>query len=182
MSKLLKRAIKVSIAPAILLIAGKLLGIITLSAIYDFDLRLDNDIVNFFSVQLIYPEEKITLFVNTYSDLTMLLILAIPTLYFILKTAIFQKATDNPRTIAKVANLNIMGWITKKDVTFLKIFIWSAFVWIASSLTILNTIQNDTELWVGIFAGILALICTWGSIKTFDTETAKIYPDKHKYF
>ncbi|MGI6423267.1 MAG: hypothetical protein ACOX0X_01425 [Candidatus Dojkabacteria bacterium] len=182
MSKLIKRALKTSIIPAILMIAGKVFGIFFISALYTLSFEIGNDIKGPFSTQIYFEDPQTTLFVNSFSDLSMILFLAIPTIYFISKTAIFQSTMNNPKTIVKVAKLNILQWITKDDTTFLKIFIWNAFLWISCAIVIVNTFQNSTYTWVGIVAGSIAFICGYGALKTFELEVDKVYPDKRRYF
>jgi len=182
MSKLIKRALKNSIFPAILMIAGKVFGIFFTSALYGLTFEIGNDLNGIFSTQIYFNDSSTTLFVNSYSDLFMFAFLAIPTAYFIAKTAIFQSATDDPKTIVKVTRFNILQWITKDDTTFLKIFIWTAFLWVASAIIVANAIQDNTYTWVGILAGAFAFLCGFGAVKTFEVESNKVYPDNKKYY
>lgn len=182
MSKLLKRALKISLTPAILMIAGKAIGIIVLSMIYDLEFFIENDIDGLTSIQILFTDNNVTLFVNSISNLTMLLFLAVPTLYFIIKTSLYQTTLQNPRTLVKVTKFNILKWITKKDVSFLHIFIWTAFLTIAATIVIAHTLQNQTYTWVGVSAGVTSLLSIWGTIRTFELETDKIYPKENSYY
>lgn len=182
MSKLIKRALKNSIIPAILMIAGKVIGIFIISAVFGLTFEIGNDLNGSFSTQIYFYDEDTTLFVNSYSDLCMFLFLAVPTIYFILKTAIFQSAMDNPKTIVKITKFNVLEWVTKNDTTFLKIFIWVAFLWIASAVVVINTLQDNTYSWIGILAGSISFLCGLGAIKTFEIETDKVYPDSRRYY
>jgi hypothetical protein len=184
MSKLLRKAIKLSILPAVLMIAGKFLGIILLIAIYGLDFNVGNEISGIFSTQIFLTDTNATLFVNSISDFTMLLFLAIPTLYMIIQTTILQSTRSNPRTIAKIVKFNMLKWVTSNTSTFLKIFIWSTFVLISSIIIITNSLNGETFLWIGIASGVTSLLCVWGIIKTFEIETEKIYPssNKHTYY
>ncbi len=182
MSKLLRRALKISVWPAILMIAAKLLGIVIVSVVYDLQFFLENNIEGIYSVQLYYTDSATTLFVNSASNLLMLIILGVPTLYFIIKTSIYQSSLGNPRTVVKITRLNILNWITKKDTTFLQIFIWSSFLTISSAIVIIHTLQGSSYQWTGIFAGVLALLTIWGTIRTFELETDNIYPRDNRYY
>lgn len=182
MSKLLRRALKISIIPAILMIVGKFLGIFVTSVLYDLQFNIDNDISGIFSVQIYFTDSETTLFVNSISNLTMVLLLLLPIIYFIIKTYLYTAAHNNPKTIIKMTRLNLLNWITKKDTSFLKTFIWCAFLWLATAITITHSIQGNTYTWVAITAGIMALLVTLFTIKTFELETDKIYPIEKKYF
>jgi hypothetical protein len=182
MSKLLKRALKISLTPAILMIAGKFLGIVVPSIIYNLEFFVQNDVQGLVSIQILFTDSNVTLFVNSMSNLSMLLFLAIPTIYFITKTSIYQTTLQNPRTVVKITRLNILKWITKRDTSFLQIFIWTAFLTIASIIIIIHTLEGQTYEWIGISAGVLTLLCIWGTIKTFELETDKIYPKENNYY
>jgi len=184
MSILLKKTLKLSILPAILMIAGKFVGVIALIIIYDLPFDVGNQINGIFSTQIFLSNNTDTLFVNSFSDLAMIVVLGIPTLYMILNTAVLQSSKTNPRTIAKVVKFNMLKWVTGTNSTFLRIFLWSSFVLISSIITISNTLQGDTYRWIGITAGVVSLLCVWGLIKTFENETDKVYPNnkKHSYY
>ncbi|HOT61143.1 MAG TPA: hypothetical protein PKW94_02530 [Candidatus Dojkabacteria bacterium] len=182
MSKLLRRALKISVIPAILMIVGKFLGIFVTSVLYDLQFNIDNDISGIFSVQIYFTDSETTLFVNSMSNLTMILSLLLPILYFIIKTYLYTEAHNNPKTIIKMTKLNLLNWITKKDTSFLKTFIWCAFLWLATAITITHSIQGNTYPWIAITSGVIAFLVTLFTIKTFELETDKIYPIEKKYF
>lgn len=182
MSKLLRRAIKVSLTPAILMIAGKFVGIIIPTILYDLEFFVENNIQGLVSIQILFTNSEVTLFVNSISNLTMILFLAIPTIYFIIKTSVYQTTLQDPKTIVKITKLNVLKWITKKDVSFLQIFIWTAFLTIASIITIIHTLDGKTYDWIGISAGVFSLLCIWGTIKTFELEVEKIYPKENNHY
>ncbi|MHC1716528.1 MAG: hypothetical protein AB9915_01350 [Candidatus Dojkabacteria bacterium] len=182
MSKLLRRALKISLWPAILMIAGKLLGIAVVSMVYDLKFFIDNNLDGIYSVQIYFTDSSTTLFVNSVSNLLMLIILAIPTFYFIIKTSVYQSSLQNPKTVIKITRMNILNWITKKDTSFLQIFIWSSFLTIASIIVIIHTLQNNCYTWIGIVAGVISLLTIWGTIKTFELETDNIYPRDNRYY
>jgi uncharacterized membrane protein len=181
MSNLLRRALKISITPAILMIAGKILGLLAINIIYDLSFQIDNEIQGIYSVQLYYSNPAVTTFANSISNLLMITVIAVPLFYFIIKTIFYQKSLENPRTIVKMTKFNVSKWITKNDSSFLSIFIWTCFLWLSSAVTIAHYLQGITYSYIAIIAGIMAILATWGAIKTFDSETAKIYPRDKKY-
>ena len=182
MSKLLKRALKISITPAILMIAGKFLGIMIPSIVYDLKFFVENDIQGMSSIQILFTDTNTTLFVNSVSNIFMIILLALPTIYFITKTSIYQTSIQNPRTVVKITRLNILKWITKQDTSFLQIFIWCTFLVISSCIVVIQSLQATSYPWTGIVAGTLSLICIWGTIKTFELEIDKIYPKENNYY
>jgi len=184
MSILLKKALKLSILPAVIMIAGKFVGVMALIIAYNLQFEVGNEVSGIFSTQIFLANESSTLFVNSLSDMAMLVVLGIPTLYMIIRTTVLQSVKNNPRTIAKMVKFNILKWITSSTSTFLKIFIWTTFVLITSIITVSNSLRAESYAWVGIAGGVLSLLCIWGLIKTFEIETDKVYPNsrEHSYF
>ncbi len=164
------------------MIAGKFLGIMIPSIVYDLHFLVENDIQGMFSIQILFTDPQTTLFVNSVSNLVMLLLLALPTIYFIIKTSIYQTSLQNPKTVVKITRLNILKWITKQDTTFLQIFIWCAFLVISSAIVVIQSLQATSYSWTGIIAGAISLTCIWGTVKTFELETDKIYPKENNYY
>ena len=166
------------------MIAGKFVGIMALIIGYNLQFEVGNEINGIFSTQIFLTDKSSTLFVNSISDFAMIIVLAVPTLYMIIRTTILQNTMSNPRTIAKVVKFNILKWVTGNNTTFLKIFIWTTFLVISSIIVISNSINEQTYMWVGTTAGILSLLSIWGLIKTFEIETNKVYPNnsKHSYY
>ena len=156
MSRLLKRILKISVWPAILMIAGKLLGIIAANIVYKLDFFIDNQIEGIFSIQLYYTDSSTMVLVNSLSNLLMIIILAVPTIYFIIKTSIYESTLQNPRTIVKITKLNLLKWIAKDDTSFLLIFIWCSFLLVASFIVIAQNIQGICYSWIGGISAVLA--------------------------
>jgi hypothetical protein len=166
------------------MIAGKFVGVMAIIIAYNLQFEIGNEISGIFSTQIFLANQSNTLFVNSISDLLMLLVLALPTLYMIIHTTILQKTKTNPRTIAKVVKFNMLKWVTSSNSTFLQIFIWTTFLLISSIIAVSNSISGESFLWIGIIGGVLSLLCIWGLIKTFEIETDKVYPNnnKHSYY
>jgi hypothetical protein len=182
MSKLLKRALKYAVVPAVLMITGKILGIFLVSIKYGYPVEIGNDINGFFSTQIYFNDAQITYFVNSISDLVMLLVISVPLIYQIVKTALFQSTMNNPKTIVKAAKFNILSWITNDDTTFLQTFIWCAFLWLTTGLIIKNSIEGDTYSWIAYVAGVLSLFSGLSTLKMFEIEIDKVYPDSKRYY
>ena len=184
MSILLKKALKLSILPAVLMIAGKFIGVIALIIAYNLNFEVGNELNGIFSTQIFLADESSTLFVNSISDMTMLIVLGTPTLYMIIRTTVLQNTKENPRTIVKIVKFNMLKWVTSNNSTFLQIFIWTTFLLISSVITISNSLQGDSYMWVGIVGGVFTLLSLWGLIKTFEIETNKVYPNNnnHSYY
>ena len=178
MSKLLKKALKSAIFPASLLVAGKFLSVFLLISYLGMNFSVGNDNASFFTIQLYLNDPKATLFVNSISNLFSLLIIAIPSLYFLLQLTLFKNAQGDPRVVVKLTKLNLLKWVTSQESSLIKVTVWTVFLWIISGIVISSTISFSTYSWIGILAGILVTLSTWGLVRTFEMETAKIYPEE----
>lgn len=178
MSKLLRKALKSAILPASLLVAGKFLSVFLLISYTGLQFFVRNDNSSFFTIQLYLTDPNATLFVNSFSNLISLLLVAVPALYQLLQLILLEKAQGNPRVIVKLTKLNLLKWVTSQESSLVKVVVWTVFLWIISGIVISSSINSSTYAWIGIFAGFVAMISTWGLLKTFESETAKIYPDE----
>ena len=178
MSNLLKRALRFSLAPAILIIATKVIGILLLSSFRQLDINIGNDINQIFSTQIYISSEESALFLNSFTDAFTLLVMFLPLLYMIIKIAILQSSRKDPRTVVKLTKANLLKWVTEDNTSFLRVFIWTAFLWMISSLIIVNTIQQRTSITVGVAACVFALIASWGVLRIFEIDSNKVYPEE----
>ncbi|MGI5897985.1 MAG: hypothetical protein ACOX6Q_02390 [Candidatus Dojkabacteria bacterium] len=182
MSKLLRKTLRIAIWPAIIMIAAKFLGILGVSALYNLNYYIDNQVEGIYSVQICYTDPASTIFVNSMSNIIMLAMLGIPTFYLMIRTLLYQTTFQNPRTIVKITKLNLLKWITKKGTSFLQIFIWSSFLVIASTITVAHSIQGNGYSWTGQMAFVIGILAIWGTMKTYQLETDKIYPKENIYY
>jgi hypothetical protein len=182
MSKLLNKALKSAILPASLLVSGKFISVFLLISYLGYDFFVTNEKTNLFSIQLYLSDASATLFVNSYSNLITLLLIAIPTLFMIVQITLLKNAQTNPRVVVKLTRLNILKWVTGSDNSLVKVLSWTIFLWIISGIVISASINSQTYGWIGILAGVLSLLCSWGLLRTFELETDKIYPEEDKRY
>jgi hypothetical protein len=177
MSNLLKKALRFSLVPAILIIATKVIGVLVLNSVYDLDISIGNDIGQFFTTQIYISSEKDALLLNSFTDAFTLAAISLPLLYMLVKVFVQKQSQKDPRTVVKLTKANLLKWVTKEDISFLRIFVWTAFLWMVSALIIVNTINGNSYLTVGVVAGVLVLISTWGVLRVFEIDSNKVYPE-----
>ncbi|MBI2357217.1 hypothetical protein HYV12_04170 [Candidatus Dojkabacteria bacterium] len=182
MSKLLKRALKLSILPASLMVVGKFLSVFILIALYSLQFSIESSSSSLFSIQIFLQTQEQVLNVNSISNLITFLLIALPTLYIIARKTFMQSARENPRTIVKLTRLNILKWVTSDKTPILQITIWTMFLWIISGVCIASSMSGNTYMWIGVLSGISSILAAWGMVRTFETETDKIYPRENKAY
>jgi fatty-acid desaturase len=163
--------------PAILIIATKVIGVLVLNSVYDLDISIGNDTGQFFTTQIYISSEKDALLLNSFTDAFTLAAISLPLLYMLVKVFVQKQSQKDPRTVVKLTKANLLKWVTKEDISFLRIFVWTAFLWMVSALIIVNTINGNSYLTVGVVAGVLVLISTWGVLRVFEIDSNKVYPE-----
>ncbi len=176
MSKLLSKFLQIVIFPTALLVVSKVLGLYIAVMYFNLNFFLETHPEEIYSLQIYFTNSNETLIANSVSNLVMFCAIASVAAYFLIKYRLSLLATYNPRTLVKLNNWNMLSWVNKKDSTFLKVFVWTMFLWITSILIIVDVISQNTVGWIGIFAFVVTIISTWVLIRTFEIEGEIIYP------
>ncbi|GAB4159853.1 MAG: hypothetical protein Fur003_3550 [Candidatus Dojkabacteria bacterium] len=178
MSKLLLKILKNSLTPASLMIASKVLGIFIAVYFFDLPLTISHNATGIFTVELFFDTKEATLLANSISNLTLLLSMTVTGLFIYIKYYLYLRANGNPRTIVKLTKLNLLKWITSKEVGFIRMFTWAFFIFAANAIVASSSISQKTFGWIGISAFASTLLFMWGLVRTFELETATIYPNE----
>ncbi|MCK9368775.1 hypothetical protein M0R04_02240 [Candidatus Dojkabacteria bacterium] len=177
MSKLLKRALKSAILPSSILIAGKFLSVFLLISVLGVKFSVTNEIQNFFSIQLNIVDQTTAIYINSLSNFICLLLIAIPTFVILFRNTLLKDAQSNPRVVVRLSKLNILKWVTGPENSLIKVIVWTIFLWIITGICISQAVSNSIYPWIGVIAGVLSLLSSYGILRTFEKETAKIYPE-----
>lgn len=178
MSNLLKRVLKISILPAALIIVAKVIGLYIAIKYFHLEVFIDNNPENMFSIQLFFMDSTSTLLANSVSNFAVLVTLAAVNTYLIFKYRLAIVYNNNPKTIVKLTKLNLISWVNKKDNDFMKVFVWTVFLWMVCFIIMSDVFAQGTYQWIGIFAFVVCTISTWVLIRTFEIESQIIYPDQ----
>ena len=175
MSKLLLKILKSSIMPASLMVVAKVLGITIAVATYGFPLEImhDNQI---FSVQLLLQDYGQAFVTNSIASAFLLISMNVTALIVYAKQNLYLQTRGNPRTILKFTKLNILNWITRPDNGFVGVFIWTLFLLATNAITIVESLTGTIVPLLGVFAFVSTVMFIWGLVRTFEQETATIYP------
>ncbi len=176
MSKLLSKILNSAILPASMMIVSKLFGVLLAANFGKMQLFINDDVDHFFPVQIVVLDSFQASYINSFSNLFLLLIMTSSFLYLFSRYFIYKNVNENPRTIAKIAKFNLLTWITSKNVHFIKVFVWGVFLISTGSIIVTSTLQAKTYSWVGISAFMIAILTIWGLIRSFEQEVNKVYP------
>lgn len=183
MSRLLSNLIKYSLLPAAMMIVAKLFGVLLAANVAGIPLFISDDVGQEFTIQIETLTYYHALYVNSISNIVLLIVMTVSFFYLYSRYYVYNKANDDPRTVAKITKLNLISWITSKDVVFTKVFVWGIFVISTSSVVVTSTLKAFTYTWIGISAFIVAILTIWGLIRSFEAEADRVYPkDNKKYY
>lgn len=160
------------------MIVGKLLGVYLAVITYDLPIGIAHETGQFYTIQLYFTEATQTFITNSVSNAVMLAVMNVVTLFVVMRYYLYRKTEGNPRTVVKLAKLNLLKWITGQDNSFIKIFVWTFFLLATNALVISDAINQNTFGILGALALLSTLLFMWGLVKTFELETATIYPSK----
>ena len=161
------------------MIISKLFGLYIAVIVYQLDIFLENNISGIFSFQIYIEDLSNTILANSVSNLFMITIFFLVSIYLTVKHLLYHKTKDNPRTIVKLTRLNLLKWVTSKDCKFLKIFMWDSFLIASCAISISSAYNGTSYNWVGFVGFSYVVVTFWTLIRTFEVETAKIYPRKN---
>lgn len=180
MTKLIRAIIKYSLWPASLMILGKIAGLVIAVTFYKLTIFSTNEVDGLFSYQLLFISESETQLANSISNITMLSLLLLGYFYFTIKYFLSSSIANNPKTIVKLVRMNLIGLITGNNYSFLKSFLWSAYMISACLISLIASLNGNSYSWIGLVSFIIILGCVWGLIKSFEIESSKIYPENNK--
>lgn len=181
MSKILLKTLRLAILPAATMVVAKLIGTYIAVQFYNIDIFISNDIGLFFSVQLNVATDTQAMQIESISNTIMLIIMTISSSYIFIKYSLYQMSKDSPQTIVKLTKLNLLKWVTDKHSVFLKVFVWTIFLLTTSAIVITSALNSRTTQWIGAVAFVITIISMWSLVRTFEVETARIYPKEHSY-
>ncbi len=176
MSKLLKSFLQNVILPAALLVVSKVAGLYLAITLYQLDFFLDTRPGGIYSLQIYFTNNQDTLIANSFSNLVMFFSIALTTIYFLIKYRFSLLVTYDPKSMVKFNNLNLLPWINKKGNTFLRVFVWSLFLWVACITIITDEIARNNFSWISLSTFIVTIVSSWVLIRTFEIEGEIIYP------
>lgn len=181
MSQLIRRLIKTAIFPAALMIVSKVAGLILAVSILNLNVYFANDINGIFSFQIYFLNEGETFIANSFSNAFMILVMAVFTMYFVIRYYVSSTAGKNPRTIVKLVKLNLLSWVTSKSNGFIRAFVWTIFFLASSLIVIASSLNTATFAIIGIASFLVLVVNVWLLIRGFEIDSESIYPKENIY-
>ena len=180
MSKLLQKTLSAAIFPAALIIISKIIGMALANHFLNLDWSIQTNSGTIFSVQVMYPDQASAIACNSYSNLFMLLCLAIGVGVLLFQSHYLTASRQNPKVLVKLVQFDFLMWLSESSSIFPKLAVWIAFLWIVTILTLTQAIQGTGYSWVAIIGLLLSVVSTWTAARDFESELRTILPENGK--
>lgn len=160
-SRTLVRLIDQAIAPAILLLCTRITSVILISYFSEIKFVLSTRGFYFNS-----PNEY--LYINSYSTLAMIIVLAVGLLYILLKAFIFHDTHVSPGLTSKLFHYRLSTLIQNSFELYSQGVIWLIYLYLISAVSFILSLFDLIYFWVFLVSLILSIIST--VVLLFDIE------------
>lgn len=160
-SRTLIRLIDQAIVPAITLLCARVTSVILLSYFFGVGFAID-------STGFVFENQQDYLFVNSYSTLTMIAVLAVGIIYILIKAFIFHDTHISPHLTAKVFHYKVATLIQSSFELYSQGVIWLSYLYLISIVTVILSFTGLIYSWVAWTGGILSFLAT--TLLIFDVE------------
>lgn len=160
-SRILIKLIDQAIVPALLLLVTRIVTMIVFS-------RLMNATYQITGAGFLFDNHSDYLKVNSYSVLSMIVVLAFGVFYILLKSLVFHETHITPRLTTKLFTLRLSSFVQTSFDLYSQGAVWLAYIYFLFILTILLSFFGVVHAWV--FFAALALTLGSTVAMVFDIE------------
>lgn len=161
-SRILVKLIDQAIVPAVLLVVTKIVSVALLSQHYGLDVRFSSPI------GFVFGNAQDYLFINSYSTLAMICILAVGLIYILIKSLIFHNTHIHPGLTARLFSLRLSTFIQTSYDLYSQGVVWLSYLYLLVLVTGVMAYFGIVYVWVFWAALVLAIIST--VLLVFDIE------------
>lgn len=160
-SKILIKLIDQAVVPAILLLVTRVVSMLFFANLFNVSYRVD-------ATGFVFENQSDYIMVNTYSLLTMLVVLAIGILYIIVKSYAFHDTHITPTLTAKLFSLRLSSFIQTSFDIYSQGAVWLSYVFLMFFIISLLSFFGLVYSWLFFVALIISLGSTVAFV--FDVE------------
>ncbi len=180
MSKLLQKILSAAIFPAALLIVSKVIGMALANHFFELGWEIRSNAGGLFSVQVVYPSLEAAYTCNSVSNLFMILVMAIGTGFTLFQGYFLHTSHQNPKVLIKMIQFDFIMWLADSKTIFPNMAAWLGFLWIATLISLSQSLQSINHPWVSVAALVISIVMTWLSARDFEREIRTFMPENGK--
>lgn len=168
-SKILLKLIDEAILPAIFTITAKILSLALIIALAQISWQ--------FSLSTTFPTISFTnandlIFVNSYSNLIMFLIIVVGFLGVLARAHIFHDTHILPSLTLRLLSWDLTSLLSSSRQIFQKAVVWFAFLWLSVLFLGLQVVLGINYFWIFLLAVVVSIFLTWVLVEDIERELA----------
>lgn len=152
-SKILIKLIDEAITPALTLVAVRILSIFFICNYFNIEFTLG-------PTGFLFRNEEQYRFVNSYSLLSLILVLALGLVYVLVKAYLFHETHIKPGDTAKLYSLKLSSFIQSSFDLYSQGAIWLSYSYLMLFTLIIMALFQLVYLWVFLLALVLVVVLT----------------------
>jgi hypothetical protein len=117
---------------------------------------------------------------NTVSNLFMVAVMAIGAGVTLFQGYFLHTSHQNPKVLIKMIQFDFIMWLADSKTIFPNMAVWLAFLWIATLISITQSLQSINHPAVSIGALVASIIMTWLAARDFEREISTFMPESGK--
>lgn len=166
-SRILLRLISESLLPAAAVFFAKVITVVFL--IQWFGLAWG---INTLSAVpgIAFSDLATTIFVNSYSNLVMLLVVVIGLMWVLVKAYHLHDTHVSPSFVLQLLSWNLTGLLSNSSEIYHQGLVWLSYMWLVTLLTGFQAYIGTNYFWGFGFALIVSLLATWFFIADVERE------------
>lgn len=180
MSKLLQKILSAAIFPAALIIVSKVIGMALANRIFDLGWEIRSNAGSLFSIEVVYPSFEAAYKCNSFSNLIMILTMALGTGITLFQGYFLHDSHQNPKVLIKMIQFDFILWLADSKTIFPNMAVWLAFLWISSLISISQSLQSLVHPAVSVTGLVMSIVMTWLSARDFEREISTFLPKDGK--
>lgn len=165
----LKALTKEAFLPSFLLIVTKLLGMILLPYLLNYEYQIEWR-MDIFPINFIFASEEEATIVNSYTNLAMYAVIFIGFFWVLIRSYHFHDTHIKPTTTAKLAELKMLHLITTSFEVYHSAFVWFCFMWLAVIMSTVYYLLGLSFIWVFMATFLCSVMMTYLLIDDLEKE------------
>ena len=166
-SKILLKLIDEAILPAIFTICAKILSLAVIIYLARIPWHLST--LGSFPT-LTFASSNDLIFVNSYSNLIMFLIIVLGLLWILTRAHVFHDTHISPSLTLRLLSWDLTDLLTTSFNIYQKSVIWFAFLWLALLFLGLQVLLGISYFWIFVVAAVITVFLTWLLIEDLERE------------
>jgi len=173
MSKLLVKLVDNAIMPAVVLGAGKVIGLLAPIFVLGLDYEL-KDSTSLIPYDLVFSNTQDVILVNTISNVLLVVLVSAGLIYSFMKVHQFNDKRVSPDRVMKLAEKNLLSMIESSINLYARAVVWVIFSVIISLLVGVHGMDGLSPAWLMWLSLVVTLVSIMYLVKNIELDYTKV--------